>query len=253
MLYEWAQKHQAELIAEVYPEPFDSRGKTLADWLEKSGDPYLLERHDTVWVVRHWAAFVQRVPDLPLTALRDLLRTKGDYADWRAFYQAVTPEQARWLVTVGYAHPPEVTRLSNQELYPTIDEFGKAWLITLVLEQLPPALRNQLWAYTDEQKPLTVALATLPPNARAQLTQILSQWRAALGVDQSRRLFTEDPAALVEQLVLYRTGTWWMLSLPESPSDHTRFSFDKSLVFSLAPCPLPLKDDTPPEVLLHRR
>jgi hypothetical protein len=250
MLYEWAQKHQAELIAEVYPEAFDSRGKTLADRLEKSGAPYLLERHDTVWVVRHWAAFVQRVPDLPLTALRNLLRTKGEYADWRAFYQAITPEQARWLVTVGYAHPPEVTRLSNQEVYPTIDEFGKAWLFTIVLEQLPPALRSQLWEYADDKKPLTVALATLPPNARVQLTQILSQWRAALGTSQSRRFFSEDPAVLVERLVLYRTGTWWMLSLPESPSDHTRFSFDKSLVFSLAPCPLPLKDDTPPEVLL---
>jgi hypothetical protein len=44
-----------------------------------------------------------------------------------------------------------------------------------------------------------------------------------------------------------------MLSLPESPSDQTPFSVNKSLVFSLAPCPLPLKDDTPPEVLLHRR
>jgi hypothetical protein len=250
MLYEWAQKHQAELIAEVYPEPFDSRGKTLADWLEKSGDPYLLERHDTVWVVRHWAAFVQRVPDLPLTALRNLLRTKGEYADWRAFYQATTPEQARWLATVGYAHPPEVTRLSNQEVYPTIDEFGKAWLFTIVLEQLPPALRNQLWAYTDEQKPLTVALATLPPNARVQLTQILSQWRIVLGV--SELFLSEDPAALVERLALYRIGTWWMFYLPE-PSDQTPFSVNKSLVFSLAPCLLPLKDDTPPEVLLHRR
>jgi hypothetical protein len=250
MLYEWAQKHQAELIAEVYPEPFDSRGKTLADWLEKSGDPYLLERHDTVWVVRHWAAFVQRVPDLPLTALRNLLRTKGEYADWRAFYQAITPEQARWLVTVGYAYPPEVTRLSNQEVYPTIDEFGKAWLFTIVLEQLPPALRSQLWAYTDEQKPLTVALATLPPNARAQLTQILSQWRIVLGV--SELFLSEDPAALVERLALYRIGTWWMFYLPE-PSDQTPFSVNKSLVFSLAPCPLPLKDDTPPEVLFHQR
>jgi hypothetical protein len=252
-LYEWAQKHKAELIAEVYPEPFGGQGKTLTEWLGRNGVPCLLERHDTVWVLRQWAAFVQRVPDLPLTALCDLVCSKGDYADWRAFYRAVNPEQARWLVTVGYAHPPEVTRLSNQEVYPTIDEFGKAWLFTIVLEQLPPALRSQLWDYTNEQKPLTVALATLPPNARVQLTQILSQWRAALGVDQSRRLFTEDPAALVEQLVLYRTGTWWMLSLPESPSDHTRFSFDKSLVFSLAPCPLPLKDDTPPEVIFHRR
>jgi hypothetical protein len=252
-LYEWAQKHKAELIAEVYPEPFGGQGKTLTEWLGRNGVPCLLERHDTVWVLRQWAAFVQRVPDLPLTALRNLLRTKGEYADWRAFYQAITPEQARWLATVGYAYPPEVTRLRNQEVYPTLDSLGYAWLLMMILEQLPPALRNQLWEHADDKKPFTVALATLPPNARVQLTQILSQWRAALGVDQSRRLFTEDPAALVEQLVLYRTGTWWMLSLPESPSDHTRFSFDKSLVFSLAPCPLPLKDDTPPEVIFHRR
>jgi hypothetical protein len=253
MLYEWAQKHQAELIAEVYPEPFVSRGKTLADWLEKSGDPYLLERHDTVWVVRSWVAFVQRVPDLPLTALRNLLRTKGEYADWRAFYQAITPEQARWLVTVGYAHPPEVTRLSNQEVYPTIDEFGKAWLFIIVLEQLPPALRSQLWDYTDEQKPLTVALATLPSNARVQLTQILSQWRAAIDTPLQKRLFTEEPAALVERLALYRTGTWWALYLPESPSDQTPASFKGSFAWTLAPCSLPLKDDTPPEVIFHRR
>jgi len=250
MLYEWAQKHQAELIAEVYPEPFDSRGKTLADWLEKSGDPYLLERHDTVWVVRHWAAFVQRVPDLPLTALRNLLRTKGEYADWRAFYQAITPEQARWLLVSGFCHPPEVTRLSNQEVYPTIDEFGKAWLFTIVLEQLSPALRSQLWDYTDEQKPLTVALATLPPNARVQLAQILSQWRAAIDTPLQKRLFTEEPAALVERLALYRTGTWWALYLPESPSDQTPASFKGSFAWTLAPCSLPLKDDTPPEVLL---
>ena len=253
MLYEWAQKHQAELIAEVYPEPFDSRGKTLADWLEKSGDPYLLERHDTVWVVRHWAAFVQRVPDLPLTALRNLLRTKGEYADWRAFYQAITPEQARWLLVSGFCHPPEVTRLSNQEVYPTIDEFGKAWLFTIVLEQLPPALRSQLWDYTDEQKPLTVALATLPPNARVQLAQILSQWRAAIDTPLQKRLFTEEPAALVERLALYRTGTWWALYLPESPSDQTPASFKGSFAWTLAPCSLPLKDDTPPEVIFHRR
>jgi hypothetical protein len=250
MLYEWAQKHRVELIAEVYLETFGGRGKTLAEWLEKSGDPYLLERHDTVWVVRHWAAFVRRVPDLPLTALRNLLRTKGEYADWRAFYQAITPEQARWLLVSGFCYPPEVTRLSNQEVYPTIDEFGKAWLFTIVLEQLPPALRSQLWDYTNEQKPLTVALATLPPNARAQLTQILSQWRIVLGVSES--FLSEDPAALVERLALYRIGTWWMFYLPE-PSDQTPFSVNKSLVFSLAPCPLPLKDDTPPEVLLHRR
>jgi hypothetical protein len=170
-----------------------------------------------------------------------LLRTKGEYADWRAFYQAITPEQARWLATVGYAYPPEVTRLSNQEVYPTLDMLGYAWLMMMILEQLPPALRSQLWEYADDKKPLTVALATLPPNARVQLTQILSQWRAVLGTYQSKRLLSEDPAALVERLILQRTGTSWRLYLPESPADQPPLSLDKSLVFSIAPCPLPLK------------
>jgi hypothetical protein len=253
-LYNWAQAQQAELIAEVHPEKeFIAQGKTLAERLKTVYEPYLLERHDTVWVVRHWAAFVQRVPDLPLTALRNLLRTKGEYADWRAFYQAITPEQARWLATVGYAYPPEVTRLSNQEVYPTLDMLGYAWLMMMILEQLPPALRSQLWEYADDKKPLTVALATLPPSARVQLTQILSQWRAVMGTYQSKRLLSEDPAALVERLALYRTGTWWALYLPESPSDQTPASFKGSFAWTLAPCSLPLKDDTPPEVIFHRR
>jgi hypothetical protein len=53
-LYEWAQKNQAELIAEVLPEAtFGSQGKTLAERLKNRETPYLLERHDTVWVLRH--------------------------------------------------------------------------------------------------------------------------------------------------------------------------------------------------------
>jgi hypothetical protein len=213
-LYEWAQKHQAELIAEVLPEAsYGSQGKTLADWLEKSGDPYLLERHDTVWVVRHWAAFVQRVPDLPLTALRDLLRTKGDYADWRAFYRAITPEQARWL----RVWREEIASFTlAEELLGTslfVDDFAHAWLVMEILEHLPPAQRDSLWRYQGVE-PVAVPLATLPPNARVQLARILDRWRAVLLTDEYKHLFAEDSALLVEQLVLSRSIGNWAIHLP---------------------------------------
>ena len=121
-----------------------------------------------------------------------------------------------------------------------------------ILEHLPPAQRDSLWSYQGIE-PVAVPLATLPPNARVQLAQILSQWRAAIDTPLQKRLFTEEPAALVERLALYRTGTWWALYLPESPSDQTPASFKGSFAWTLAPCSLPLKDDTPPEVIFHRR
>jgi hypothetical protein len=223
-LYEWAQKHQAELIAEVLPEAsYGSQGKTLADWLEKSGDPYLLERHDTVWVVRHWAAFVQRVPDLPLTALRDLLRTKGDYADWRAFYRAITPEQARWL----RVWREEIASFTlAEELLGTslfVDDFAHAWLVMEILEHLPPAQRDSLWRYQGVE-PVAVPLATLPPNARVQLARILDRWRAVLLTDEYKHLFAEDSALLVEQLVLSRSIGNWAIHLPNLAKTDTRQS-----------------------------
>jgi hypothetical protein len=223
-LYEWAQKHQAELIAEVLPEAsYGSQGKTLADWLEKSGDPYLLERHDTVWVVRHWAAFVQRVPDLPLAALRDLLRTKGDYADWRAFYRAITPEQARWL----RVWREEIASFTlAEELLGTslpVDNFAHAWLVMEILEHLPPAQRDSLWRYQGVE-PVAVPLATLPPNARVQLARILDRWRAVLLTDEYKHLFAEDSALLVEQLVLSRSIRHWAIHLPNLAKTDTRQS-----------------------------
>jgi hypothetical protein len=227
-LYDWAQAHRAELVAEVLPEMRSgSQGKTLAERLEKSSEPYLLERHDTVWVVRHWAAFVQRVPDLPLAATRDLLRTKGDYADWRAFYRAVTPEQARWLRVWGR----EFLGFSLRDLLGTtlpVEYLASAWLVMEILEHLPPAQRDSLWRYQSVQ-PIAVPLATLPPNARVQLARILDHWRAVLLMDQYKHLFAEDSASLVERLVLERHIGGWAIHLPDPAETDTR---ETDLLFS---------------------
>ena len=223
-LYEWAQKHKAELIAEVLPEAsYGGQGKTLAERLKTVYEPYLLERHDTVWVVRPWAAFVQRVPDLPLAALRDLLRTKGEYADWRAFYRAITPEQARWL----RVWREEIASFTlAEELLGTslpVDNFAHAWLVMEILEHLPPAQRDSLWSYQGIE-PVAVPLATLPPNARVQLARILDRWRAVLLTDKYKHLFAEDSALLVEQLVLSRSIGNWAIHLPNLAKIDTRQS-----------------------------
>jgi len=249
-LREWAHAQRAELIAEVYPESqFGNRGNTLSERLASVREPYLLERHETVWVVRHWAAFVQRVPDLPLAAIRDLQRTKGAYTDWRTFYQAITPEQARWLRVEGYSYPPQFTRRTEQEGYPTCEALGNAWLVMTLLEQLPPALRTQLWDYADDEKPLIVGLATLPANAKIQLARTLDRWRATLmRTPQRERLFSEDSAALVERLALRREASGWALYLPQLPSDPEAFP-EQMLVWTTAPCPLPLRYDAIPQQL----
>jgi hypothetical protein len=223
-LYEWAQKHQAELIAEVLPEAsYGSQGKTLAERLKNCEAPYLLERHDGVWALRSWVAFVQRVPDLPLTALRDLLRTKGDYADWRAFYRAITPEQARWL----RVWREEIASFTlAEELLGTslpVDDFAHAWLVMEILEHLPPAQRDSLWRYQGVE-PVAVPLATLPPNARVQLARSLDRWRAVLLTDEYKHLFAEDSALLVEQLVLSRSIGNWAIHLPNLAKTDTRRS-----------------------------
>jgi hypothetical protein len=223
-LYEWAQKHQAELIAEVLPEAsYGSQGKTLAERLKNCEASYLLERHDGVWALRSWVAFVQRVPDLPLTALRDLLRTKGDYADWRAFYRAITPEQARWL----RVWREEIASFTlAEELLGTslpVDNFAHAWLVMEILEHLPPAQRDSLWRYQGVE-PVAVPLATLPPNARVQLARILDRWRAVLLTNKYKHLFAEDSALLVEQLVLSRSIGNWAIHLPNLAKTDTRRS-----------------------------
>jgi hypothetical protein len=228
-LYEWAQKHQAELIAEVLPEAsYGSQGKTLAERLKNCEAPYLLERHDGVWALRSWVAFVQRVPDLPLTALRDLLRTKGDYADWRAFYRAITPEQARWL----RVWREEIASFTlAEELLGTslpVDNFAHAWLVMEILEHLPPAQRDSLWRYQGVE-PVAVPLATLPPNARVQLARILDRWRAVLLTDKYKHLFAEDSASLVERLVLARHIGGWAIHLPDPAKTDTR---ETDLLFS---------------------
>lgn len=224
--YAWARTQQAEIIVEVLPTSIFMEGldKTLAEWLEASPEQYLLERHDTVWVLRPWMAFLRRVPDLPYAAIRNLYRTEDDYNAWREFYRATTPEQARWLLVLDYDYPLHPKFVTSGRMFYSGEDLGSAWLMMAILEQLPPEQRSQLWDYNGVE-PLSIPLISLPPNARAELARILELWRDAIANKNTflrQTLFLDSPIAVLERLALvcYSYSQFIRLSLVlDTPSD----------------------------------
>ncbi len=253
----WAKAYNHELIAEVFPElqmqplqhvPADN---TLAKLLNRCLEPCLMERYDTVWVLRHWGAFVRRVPDPPLAALRKLMHSRGDYADWRAFYQATTSEQARWQRVSGIDWMPLGVGfpmyLSGREAV------AYAWLVMKILENLPEGFRTSLWeGRLEDVDGLSfsfsfgqnrrggIRLAALPTSTRRELAQILQEW----GVIPEPLTPANIPplpkgTALIEQLWLVRNdqGMWQLLyrqsRFPERPYG------EMEDIFALFQTPLP--------------
>ncbi len=234
--YRWAQANRAEIIAEMYaPLRFDrARGNTLAELLESGSEPYLLERRNSVWIIRHWAAFWRRTEDLPHAALSALVRSDYDYNAWRAFYRSVTPEQARWLVVAGYREVPDFIFPKKPNTQLSYHRLAEAWLMMAVLESLPPDQRERLWN-DAEDAPTSVPLATLPPAARAQLAQIFNLWRDALAESGDTRWLIEESAAIVERLHLRRAvNRWWELYLP-SARRYQDMLIDELLVHAMFP------------------
>ncbi|MGQ9656967.1 MAG: hypothetical protein ACUVV1_03565, partial [Fimbriimonadales bacterium] len=220
----WARAQQAEIIVEVLPTPsvMEGSSETLAKWLEASPRQYLLDRHDTVWVLCPWVAFLQRVPDLPYAAIRNLYRTEGDYNAWRKFYRATTPEQARWLLVLGFDYPLPPKLVDSKWEFYRGEGLASAWLMMAILEQLPPEQRSQLWNH-DQAEPISIPLATLPSDAKIELASILEQWRASFQATHLKELlFLNAPAAVLENLALERHNRSWSLVLrptPDTPQD----------------------------------
>lgn len=183
-VHRWAQEQQQEVAMEVLGVSRwslrEQRG-SLAQRLETSSVPYLLEKRDDVWVLRCWSAFVERVGDYPLAAVRDLLRSDYSYEAWRRFYRAVSAEQARWLLTMSWY--PSWNPNAKPEPNPNAvlsPELGKAWLVMAILESLPAEQRERFWNPSDDTPAPTVELARLPLEVRTRIAQVLNLWRAVL-------------------------------------------------------------------------
>ncbi|MCX7925778.1 MAG: hypothetical protein N2554_08220 [Fimbriimonadales bacterium] len=184
VVHRWAQEQQQEVVMEVLGVlrwSFREQRGSLTQRLDASNVPYLLEQRDGVWILRCWSAFVERVGDYPLAAVRDLLRSDYSYEAWRRFYRAVNAEQARWLLTISWY--PSWNPSVKPEPYPSgvlSPELGKAWLVMAILESLPAEQRERFWNPPDDAPAPTLELARLPLEVRTRIAQVLSLWRAAL-------------------------------------------------------------------------
>lgn len=214
-VYRWAQEHHQEVAMEVLGvgrhRYGGSRG-SLAQALEAHETPYLLEQRAGVWILRCWSAFVDRVGDYPLAAIRDLMRSDFSYEAWRRYYRAVRPEQARWLL--GY-HTYLAWNLdakpTTKPLAVSLPDLAGAWLVMLVLESLPAETREQFWNPPADAPLPSLALAQLPLEARTRLLQTLTLWRASLieaGHSQGRTRFL-SPSEWLERLTLSRESSFW--------------------------------------------
>jgi hypothetical protein len=213
-LYRWAREQQQEVVMEI-TEFGTSQGDTLAKRLASSAAPYLLEQHDSVWILRNWRAFVDRVPNYPLAAIRDLVRSDQSWEAWQRFYQSVSPEQARWLMTSGDFF---AWNLSDQPTDTgvgiTMRDLGNAWLMMRLLNELPSDLRARLWSVSDDSSSTPISLASLPAESKARLLQALEYCRApivsGLAYDAWHLSFM-PPSEWVTHLMVERKHGGWQL------------------------------------------
>jgi hypothetical protein len=243
----WAKAYDQEIIAEVYEglqvrATFGDAPKenTLAELLSRFLEPCLLERHDSVWVLRHWGAFVRRASNPPLAALWRLERAQGSYGDWQAFYYATTSEQARWLLFSSIEWRPPRLGAPMPMYLSERQSLGYAWIVMAILENLPEVLRESLWDGRSTSAPLTA----LPLSKRRDLARILREWGIVAERLAPPPQAPEAPVdtAVVEHLWLVREQGMWELAYgkPE-PSEQTIGGF-RGIAgsFFVTPFPRPL-------------
>lgn len=214
----WAYESQQEVILEAL-RPFSrARGSSLAECPQRAQQPWLLEQRDGVWLLRCWTAFVERMPDYPLAALRDLFQSARLYPDWRRFYQSTTPMQIRWLLQAESVAPFSGRTLpSDLQRAMIIDQtdLAEAWLIMGLLEILPEAERERLWRTAQ-----SVPLSRWSVEERSAIAQVLRLWRAALLSPlvnhKIRKVFYSDIPIeqWLAQAILVRASASWSLEVP---------------------------------------
>lgn len=248
----WAQENQQEVIAEVLEVFRPMReSRTLQQSLEETFGQVLLAQREGVWMFRHWAAFVERIPDYPHAAIRDLMRSPRDYADWRRFIQAVRPEQIRWLM-MNLLIPAQIPygQATNERTL-DLSDLAKGWIIMQILDALPPALRGRLWEQGEDEIAPPVPLAVLPDFTQRQLIQLFTQWRpmmvqiTATSLNPYQLFYMQPIEAWFGRLQLHRRRNVWLLSFPTpTPQDFDQ-AFQECLLYSFMPAKPMQPESTP--------
>jgi hypothetical protein len=223
--YRWCKAKNTELVAEVFPDVSGNliEERTFASALKMLFEPYLIERQGSIWVLRHWAAFLHRVRDYPLASIRRLMRSTGSYEAWHDFYRSTTVEQMRWLLIRNRIYHsesvlPGVDGIHDLDWFP-LTALVDAWLVMAILSELPPDQRRGLWIGEEDEYSLEVPLKTLPSQAQEKLARIYDHLKPYLLTVEELRLphldpYLKDGKSFVEHFYLKRYQGSWSIYLP---------------------------------------
>jgi hypothetical protein len=194
-LHEWAQQQNQEIAVEkamtcdtpigwcmalrLYVDDSTPIHEALREHTEYA--EALLDRYETVWTLRNFVAFLNRLQRVPVAPIRRLILSEGNAADWNTFYQSLTPLQAaRLLYRSGYI--PEWLRDGKTLLIGanSASDYGKAWLICHILEQLPAPERERLLQEPRWADVIPIPLGRLPAPAKARLAEVFRLWALTL-------------------------------------------------------------------------
>ncbi|MCS6918392.1 MAG: hypothetical protein NZM28_01325 [Fimbriimonadales bacterium] len=184
-LRRWASARDEELSVEVmHSSGLSPHVAALREVQSALGDQqrrveWLLDRVDSVWTLRYPAGFVDRLPRVPLPAMREFLQSERDYEACRAFYRALTLQDAVMLVRGGPTIDlvPNWLWVETENSHPITSqqELGAIWLVMHVLEHLPEAMRQ----FTDAAGwagRRIVSLSQVPDAKREEFARSLREW-----------------------------------------------------------------------------
>ncbi len=196
VLYPWlarfADQLGQEVIVEMYPQrvPYWVSKEALSlsqmvSLLEKDGNgAWRVERIEGVWVWRNWLAFLDRVPDYPLVAIRQLVHSGKRFSDYLQFYRQVSLAQARQMLltseSVDCAHLFSVT-----ERVGSLRSLGETWLVVALLGRISGW--EQLIPSSDESE-IPLNRLPMPPSLLQEWVSLLIQTNG-IGADVAVQSF----------------------------------------------------------------
>ncbi|BCW95377.1 MAG: hypothetical protein WHS44_00440 [Fimbriimonadales bacterium] len=190
-LYQWAKRHDQELATELILRWYASSSLwgRLADGTMplrmalQSGAARaqtLLDRYETVWTLRNFAAFIHRAQRVPVAALHRLAHSEGSLAESQRFYLAIDGWQAAQLHSFTKfrlyreGQPRKQLDCSTRVSGESVD----LWLMARLWELLSETQREQLLSPPESFSDVApaVPLRQLPAHTQRGLGELIEQW-----------------------------------------------------------------------------
>ncbi len=181
-LYTWFARFAEQLGQEVIVELYPQRAPTwvskealslsqVASLLEEDGNgAWRVERVGDVWVWRNWLAFLDHVPNYPLAAIRQLVRSGRQFSDYLQFYRQVSLAQVRSMLLSGFGDCAHL--FSAVERIGTLCGLGETWLVVALLGRISDWERE---VPSSGELEIPLNRLRMPPNLLQEWASLLTE------------------------------------------------------------------------------